>query len=184
MELVLDLVRRETNDIIVIEIRIGEKDAIGFDALLGVLDQQAPVRGEFIQAAQAEPLIVRIIDVVFDDRAIVGRDEVDVREVSACLKAFTVGRNRNAIVTYRTSSAETGRLFNAQRAADIVDIAALAVIIDHSTQGELVGDRDVDERLGAIAHLAAIGERGRGLEPGIKAGKAWLVSDEAHGARL
>ena len=178
-ELVLGAFRREADDVVIVQFRIGGEHAFGIDLLLRVLEQDVPVLVDFVEAAQAEALIGHVIDVVFGDRAVVGSNEIHVGEVSTCLEAGTLGIHRNAVCANSAFRTETGRLFRRQNAADIVDITALRVGVDHAADRELVADRQIDHRFDTVAHLTAIGERGGGAEACIEAVQRWLVGDHA-----
>jgi len=180
VELVLNVLWREANDVIIVQIRVGGENAIGLDLLLGVRDQQIPVFVDLVETAETEALIGNIVDVILDDVAVVGVDEGNTRQISTSLEAFAVGIHWHTIVADRTFSAETGRVTNRQCAADIVDEAALSVRIDDAAQRKLVADRNVDHRFNTVAHLTAIGERRRRIEPGIKTAQRRLVRDHAN----
>ena len=73
-------------------------------------------------------------------------------------------------------------------ASNIVDIAALLVVIDDQTCCQLALDqRDVDEGVARSARRAALGHRIATIKAGLILGQVWLVGDvthsAAHGAR-
>ena len=184
MEVVFELLWRKADDVIIVQRWIRREHAVSLNALLGMLQQQIPFIIEFIERAKAEALIVRVVDIIFSERAIIGGDEVDVGQVRAGLKALASLIHRDAIGPYCSGSPEASGFFDRQRATDIVDIAALAVIVDNAAQCELIRDRYVEHRLDAVAHLAAFGKRGGRFEARIEASKRRLVGDQANSTGL
>ncbi len=179
MELVFDILRCETDNIIVIQFGICGKHTVGLDLLLSMRDQQVPIFIDLVHAAQAKALIGDIIDVILDNVAVVCVNEIDTRQISACLEALALGTHGHAIATHSAFGTEPGGVAYRQCAADIVDIATLSITIDDPTQRQLVIDGHIDHGLDTVAHLTAIGERGGRIEPGIKATEGRLVGNHA-----
>ena len=67
-------------------------------------------------------------------------------------------------------------------AEDVVDVAALVIVIDHAAHGEFVGDRNVHRGVEAAVRSAVAGEAGHAFRVECEGGGIGLVRDVADGA--
>ena len=147
-------------------------------------DRHRPVGRDFPQRGRTEAGVLRVVEIVFDHAGVVGIDEVHVRQIGVGLEAAAQRANGHAVRTDGPGRTEARAFAGVAGARDIVDIAALIVEIDHTTQREGVGDGHIDHRIDLVARLAALGEGHAGVEPGIEAAKVGLVGNQANDARL
>ena len=127
---------------------------------------------------------MRVVEIVFDHAGVIGIDEVHVRQIGVGLEAAAQRADRHAVRTHGPGRAEAGAFAGVAGARDIVDVTALVVEINHTTQREGVGDGHIDHRIDLVARLAALGEGHAGVEPGIEAAEVGLVGDQADDAGL
>ncbi len=76
-ERVLDLVGAEAFDRVLADAGIGEEHAVRLEILLGVLQVEAQVVGDVPAEADAATVIGRLVEVLLDQRAVVGLQEGD-----------------------------------------------------------------------------------------------------------
>ena len=103
--------------------RVGRKGPFGVDLLVAFGDQQVPVGGDIPQGFHAATDIIDRVVVVLGQRVVV---------VLAAVRLVGAGR-REAISDAARVCCAAGK-----GAGDIVDIAAVVVVIDRGADGQLV----------------------------------------------
>lgn len=171
-------------DFQIAERRVREEDAIAVQILARMRYAQAEIGADVPQAADAEALIGGVIEIFLDQRGIVRIDKGDARQIGSGLETGTVGADRNTVGADRTGGAETRALTRRARAGDIVDIATLAVVIDHAAEGEILRDRQVDDGFDIAAHVTVLGEGGPKACGRLKLANDRGVGDHANRAGL
>ena len=175
---VLDPVLGETLNLEISEVGIGEKYAVRLDVLCLVRHQQAPGIVEIPGRRNAYAAIRGLVEVLFDQRAVVGLQERDAAEVRARLEAGSQRADRHAVVAHRAGRAEPRALRGIARAGNVVDVAALLIVVGDAAQCEGLGDGDVDHGFDIRVHVAFGDRTGAHLDAAVHVALVRLVRDQ------
>ena len=189
IDVVAQRVRSELCDLQIADARFIVEHTIGFQPLAQVHKVDRPVIAKLEGRPDTATDVRGIVVIVLNEAVIVDR-LASRRPIRAAGAVDDAGaRFQRAFNEQRVAFGQSAWLTNMSverylvSAGDVIDIAALLIVIDHHAHRELVfDDRDVDIGLTRDAILAALGQRVGAGEPGVEFLQIGLVRDVAHRA--